>query len=71
VKPRSASYPEVLPATVTDRGAERFAKMLHGLGTRSTAAEAMVRRRDQGGQKLESQLLTLQAGVYRYSRRST
>jgi hypothetical protein len=50
-------------------GASPFARILHGLGSEVDKGEKMVRKAtSSGGQDLgPSELLALQAGVYRYS----
>lgn len=53
-----------------DAGPSPFAKLLHGLGREVDRGEALVRRALGGsrGQEVDNfDLLTLQAGVYRYS----
>ncbi len=79
--PRPAPVPEPSPAeraprpgtpAVTrggdDEGPSPFARILHGLGHEVDRGERMVRRAIGGGGELgPTELLALQAGVYRYS----
>lgn len=60
--------PAIDPAEA-EAGPSPFARLLRGLGREIDRGESMVRRATQGGgQELGNlELLTLQAGVYRYS----
>lgn len=71
-EPSSAARPAASATAPTTRGEEDgpspFARVLHGLGHEVDRGEKMVRRAIGGGGELgPTELLALQAGVYRYS----
>jgi len=70
-RPETERAAPVGPATSTDDGPSPFARILHGLGREVDRGETLVRRATNAGtsgQEIGStELLALQAGVYRYS----
>lgn len=67
--PVVAEPPTITKAETTPRGAPdaSFSKVLHGLGREIDRGEAMSARAMRGTAELSaSQLLALQAGIYRY-----
>jgi hypothetical protein len=66
--PKAEARAEASGRTNQEEGPSPFARILHGLGREVDRGEAIVHRAIRGGGDLgPTELIALQAGVYRYS----